>query len=384
MAKMKVITNKDGSTSYRLSVYLGRDPMTGKMVKTNLTAKTQKELNLKVARKKLDFDEFGMKSLEKKKILKFRDIYDAWIEVYENTVKESTFNKTKRIFKNHILPELGDKLISKIDVPTCQKALNKWFKKIKKYNMILNYASNVFDYAISLDYIDINPTKRVSRPVRKIDYTQEKEENFFSKDELKTFLDLFNKNELMYHSFFRLLAFTGLRKGEALALTWSDLDLELKTLKINKALSQGIDFRLIVQSPKTQSSVRTISLDQLTINLLLRWSMKQREELFILGFNSKKKSQLIFSNDNNELFQPTATRKWLIKILNRDESLPKITTHGFRHTHCSLLFEAGRTIEEVKDRLGHSDIQTTMNIYTHVAKEKKEEVAEVFAKYVNF
>lgn len=60
----------------------------------------------------------------------------------------------------------------------------------------------------------------------------------------------------------------------------------------------------------------------------------------------------------------------------------RITTHGFRHTHCSLLFEAGASIKEVQDRLGHSDIKTTMNIYAHVSKEKKEQTADIFAQYV--
>lgn len=82
-------------------------------------------------------------------------------------------------------------------------------------------------------------------------------------------------------------------------------------------------------------------------------------------------NQLVFSNENNGFMQPTKTRKWLKHILN-NYNLPKITTHGFRHTHCSLLVEAGANIKEVQDRLGHSDIQTTMNIYAHVSKRAKE------------
>lgn len=63
--------------------------------------------------------------------------------------------------------------------------------------------------------------------------------------------------------------------------------------------------------------------------------------------------------------------------------MKKIKTHGFRHTHASLLFESGASIKEVQDRLGHSDIQTTMNIYTHVTKTRKENTGDNFAKFMN-
>ena len=80
---------------------------------------------------------------------------------------------------------------------------------------------------------------------------------------------------------------------------------------------------------------------------------------------------------------PTNPDQKLDRIIKKNE-LKRITIHGFRHTHCSLLFEAGASVKEVQDRLGHSDIQTTMNIYAHVTEKAKEKTAEKFAKYVNF
>ena len=67
-----------------------------------------------------------------------------------------------------------------------------------------------------------------------------------------------------------------------------------------------------------------------------------------------------------------------------ENNLPDITVHGLRHTHCSLLFEAGFSIEEVKERLGHQDIRVTINIYTHFTKKKKDQIADKFAQYVMF
>ena len=78
-----------------------------------------------------------------------------------------------------------------------------------------------------------------------------------------------------------------------------------------------------------------------------------------------------------------APRNALVKICNRFD-LPMMNIHGFRHTHCSLLFEAGVPMKDVMERLGHSDIQTTMNVYTHVTKSSRDNSAQMFAKYVDF
>lgn len=102
-----------------------------------------------------------------------------------------------------------------------------------------------------------------------------------------------------------------------------------------------------------------------------------------LGYNTASEEQFLFTNKFNKLYYPQAPNDWLYNILEKYQ-LPKITLHGFRHTHASLLFESGANIKEVQDRLGHKDVKTTMNIYAHVTPEKVKETGERFAKYVNF
>ena len=117
---------------------------------------------------------------------------------------------------------------------------------------------------------------------------------------------------------------------------------------------------------------------------LKQWRKQQKSDLVKLGFDEDLKGkQLVFSSSKNDFIQPSKTRKWLLQVQNK-YGLENISTHGFRHTHCSLLFEAGATIKEVQDRLGHSDVQTTMNIYAHVTKKTKEKTAEKFASYMNY
>ncbi len=94
-------------------------------------------------------------------------------------------------------------------------------------------------------------------------------------------------------------------------------------------------------------------------------------------------NQLVFASKNNNYIALTRFNNVLTRICDNHDFL-RLKTHGFRHTHYSLLFEAGLSVKEVQDRLGHSDVQTTLNIYTHVTKKQKDVVAEKFSNYVNF
>lgn len=111
------------------------------------------------------------------------------------------------------------------------------------------------------------------------------------------------------------------------------------------------------------------------------WKKQQKKDYLLLGYNTMQSKQLVFSNENNDFLQPTKTRKWLMHVIKKYN--PKmITTHGLRHTHCSLLFEAGATLKEVQVRLGHTDVKTTMDIYTHVTEKAKARTIEKFENYL--
>ncbi|MBM7666105.1 integrase [Solibacillus kalamii] len=182
------------------------------------------------------------------------------------------------------------------------------------------------------------------------------------------------------YALFRLLAFSGMRKGEALALTWNDLNFTSNELRINKAISRGKDNQLYMKTTKT-GVARSIKMDDKTMAVMKEWKKQQKQDYLILGYNTMQPKQLVFSNEVNEYLQPTKTRKWILHV-QKKYKLGIITTHGLRHTHCSLLFEAGASLKEVQDRLGHRDVQTTMNIYAHVTKKAKEEAIQKFASYL--
>lgn len=358
--------------------YLGTDPLTGKPLSTTRRGfKSRKEAQ--DAFKQLQF-EVNTNSYKKRQAETYRDIYDIWVEHYENTVEESTYVKTMSIFKNHILPKMGDYKIDKIDIATCQKHVNEWSKKLVHFRKVKAYAAKVLNYAIKNGYIDKNPFDLVEMPKPKKHISLEDDDeftNFYERGQLLQLLDAFKQtSSLMIYTLFHLLAFSGMRKGEALALTWNDINFEENEIRINKAISRGRDSQLYLKTTKN-GVIRTISMDQQSMNLLAAWKEEQAQKFKTKSANK----QLVFTNRNNEFIQPVQTQKWLHQIFQKF-ALPKITTHGLRHTHCSLLFEAGASIKEVQERLGHTDVKTTMDIYTHVTKKTKASTVDKFEAYL--
>lgn len=166
-------------------------------------------------------------------------------------------------------------------------------------------------------------------------------------------------------------------------MTWDDIDLEQGMLTINKTAALNNKNQVEATTPKTKHSNRTISLDELTVQVLKKWKIKQKEYLLMYVIKTLKEDQLVFASKSNNYLAMTRPNQLLARLCDK-YGFPNISIHGFRHTHCSLLFEAELSAKEVQDRLGHSDIQTTLNIYTHITKKQKDVVAEKFANYVQF
>lgn len=371
---------KAGKTFYLFQAYGPVDPATGKRARiTRRGFTSQKEAELGYYKLKIQIESEGYKRPEK---YTFQEVYDLWLQQYQNTVKESTLNKTITMFRCHILPIMGKYYIDMIKVTHAQDAVNTWFKAVKNFRIINNYAGLVFRHAMKLGIIKEDPTRLVTMPV-KLDEVEEGEDelsNYFTREELNTYLGSIEGAQ-KWSVFFRLLAFTGCRKGEALALTWKDISFKDSTVIISKTLTLGLENKLIIQPPKTKKSKRALSVDPETMEILKEWKAAQAKDMLKLGFNTLKPSQLVFTNLKNDYINPQRIGQKLEAFCKR-AGLKVITPHGFRHTHCSLLFEAGASIKEVQDRLGHADIKTTMNIYAHVTEKKRDETALKFANYM--
>ena len=170
--------------------------------------------------------------------------------------------------------------------------------------------------------------------------------------------------------------------GELLGLQWKNVFLNEGYIKIKQSLARGIGRRLYLETPKTKSSIREIPLDAETVKALKTWKAQQRKDLLAIGFNSMSPEQLVFSKTNtNGFIQLSTPIKWLKKVLDRLD-IKRITLHGLRHTHATMLLESGRTLKDVSARLGHSSIEITSDLYIHVTEKRSRESVNELVNYL--
>ncbi|EGP4752294.1 site-specific integrase [Enterococcus faecium] len=382
MAMIKQYQKKNGEKAWYFKTYLGIDPLTGKKRYTTKRGfKTQKEAKIELSRLELELQKAGMPISTN---TTFKKAAELWLENYKKTVKESSYSRTKIIFDKHIYPKFGNIKLSKINTAYCQKVVNDWSEKgtSKQYPLFVNYMNKVFKYAINIGLTSDNPTLNLIIPKPQI--KTEKKLKLYTKEQLELFLSEISQERNPYfksrdYTLFRLLAFSGCRIGEILALTWDNINFKTNEMAIKKTVARS-DKYYISETPKTKKSNRIIYLDEKTIKQLKFWKLEQRNYLFQLGFT---KANYLFTNDENNftINQSVAER---YNIYRERAGLPYIGLHGFRHTHASMLYEAGADHKEVQERMGHANIKTTMDTYTHITNSKKEETTQKLTNYINF
>lgn len=388
MATFNEYKTKTGQKLYSFRLDAGVDKVTGQRIRLRRSGfRTKKEAQLAMARLQTHIDQEG---LHENKLVTFSDAYKLWFEQYRHTVKESTEATTKRLITDHILPYFGKVDLAKLKPAYCQKIINQWFNDgLKSYIKYKNYASKIIDYMISLDEMKRNPFDNIIIPKRR--YTEQaKVKYFYSKPELtRLFKGLEDMDDLKPFMFFWLLTYTGMRKGEAIALQWSDIDFENGTISIQRTMTRGENNRVIVLTPKTATSKRVIDIDPQTIKYLKKWHLAQSKSLMFWGVPVNKDHQLVFTSRVGKMITDSKPRVWLRAVLDHinknvafGDELKPIRVHGFRHTHASLLFQAGVDIKDVSERLGHRNIQTTLDVYTHVTEKQKKDTATKFQQFM--
>lgn len=384
---IKEIIKKDGTKVYRASVYLGTDSLTGKQVRTTTTAKTRKMCETKanqainnfikngstVAREKITFDNFEALAV-------------SWFESYKLAVKENSISVADNFLNNYIIPSLGSYKLDKLNSVLLQGVINQWAKnantativngrrergKTKDYKPLLNFINRILDYGLQLGAIESNPAKQVIPPKLKARTSQKIK--YFEIDTLRKFLTYLDnlpstQKYMKSSTLYKLLLFTGLRVGEAMALSWSDIDFNNKCIIVSKTLIQQSN--KIQDSPKTKESNRTVFLDDNTIQVLKEWKKTQNDGAINLH------NSLVFSY-HQKMKCYEVERQQLLKHFKK-AGVPNIGFHGFRHTHASLLMNNDVNPKEIQHRLGHADYSITMNTYSHLAKSKEKDTAEKF------
>ncbi|MBF0714667.1 tyrosine-type recombinase/integrase [Gemelliphila palaticanis] len=357
---------KDNKKYYEVkNHYIGINVFTGKEKRINkkgFTSKRKAELYINNA---ISYFENNITCSPSNDNIKIKDLIEMWQEEHKNNVKGSSMHFIKYPIKI-INDKLGNIKLKNLNFYICQKLINECSKKYSKsYTEKVNiYLKNIIDYAVKTNMITQNVATHVKIPRTET----EKRINYYSKNELIEFLEIIKNNyDIETLLIFRLLAYTGARKGEIMALNWNDIDFKNCTVSITKTISKDINGKTCINTTKTSKSNRDISIDKDTLKLLKEFRI-QKKYVNINNIFSK-----VYGHYFNELLK---------KIYKDYPKLKKITIHGFRHTHASLLFEAGANIKDVQERLGHTDIKTTMNVYTHLSKKQKEKTADIFYNFM--
>lgn len=378
---IKKYTTKNGETRYLFQTYLGIDLVTGKERRTTRRGfKTMKEAKQAERNLLLDVEENGLPSNQSDGFQDptFEELASLWLENYKTTVKPSTFENVRSKVEKMTEEHFKELKLKKITVAYCQKIVIKLSKSYVLYNHYLSVINRIFKYAVLMDILDSNPFDKVIKPKSK--QTQRKG-NFLTKEELKEFLKLAQNATLSY--FFplvHLMGYTGLRQGEALALKWSDIDFENKKITVDKTAVR-IKEKQTLQTPKTKNSKRVISIDPTTLSILKSWKKDQIKIYFKNGKHFEGDENFIFTNQRAEWVHIHNFIRYFKRFI-ADHKLKSITPHGLRHTHASLLFSAGVEPKNISDRLGHSTVQITLDLYTHITEEQRTDTVDKLLEYM--
>lgn len=233
-----------------------------------------------------------------------------------------------------------------------------------------------YAYANGFTIRDFGATGLIKLPQKKCKSISE--QDVFTLAEQKKFINSIDNDE--NKALYITALSTGLRLGELLALYWSDIDFENATLSVNRTIKRVKDIdtnksSLIISTPKTQNSIRNISLPDKLIPILKNHKKSQQEMILKLG-NKYINKEIVFATPLGTFQDDSNVRKHYKNIFKKN-SIRFIKFHGLRHTFATRLFEAKVPVKVVSELLGHSSIDTTLNIYVHVLDELKDDAAKI-------
>ncbi len=420
-------TVKKRGNSYTIEVSNGFD-INGHRIRENVTFVPDPSMTKKQQQKALDkfifeFEEKvkNGKYLKGEKIT-LKDFSMKWLQEHGRPNLElTTYKSYEQYLEQKILPALGHLKLSKVQPMHLQSFYNNLLEDgirkdgkqggysqstIKKCHAIL---SSIMTTAVHWQVIESNPCDRVAPPKQKAAINSVKH---FNLEQAELFLkaidmeyttsykahDRIDDTGKKYHVeiytecrtistqlkvFFNLALFSGLRRGELIALTWDDIDFDNKTVSVTK--STGYAGReTVTKAPKNKSSIRTINIPGLVMDMLKKYRKEQQELRLSLG-DQWQGDNYIFIQWNGKQMNLSTPYQCFKEIINKynaivtepGQMLPDIPLHGLRHTSATLLISENLDVRTVSARLGHSQTSTTMNIYAHSLKQMDEKAADI-------
>lgn len=285
--------------------------------------------------------------LEREKVeVPFELLVEEYMEWYEARRKYSSTYKVRSVINNHILPIYQGKFVSDItasDIMDHQtKLINRGYSG-SHCEKVHTVTSSIFKFAIRKEYIKENPASIAGGP----DIKKNKPMEYWTLEEFKEFI--VHVDDEMYYALFMTLYYSGMRKGELLALTWADIDFLNNTINIDKT-----EYKRVIQTPKTESSIRKIYMPKHVMRLLDALKTKRKA----------KQNYAVFGEFTTSVSETGLTKRYDRYV--KKSGVKRIRLHDFRHSHASYLINKGIIISVVAARLGHGNVATTLNIYSHL------------------
>ena len=304
----------------------------------------------------------------------FSDFMDEWLKVIKASVKITTYNSYEVHYRNHIKP-----YFDKLGVTVCdlkpihiQRYYNDLIGKGLSASTVKRHHANIhkaLDYALKMNIIPYNPADRITLPKRE-HYTGK----FYDDVQLKKLMELCTNTPIESCVF--LTINYGFRRSEVLGLKWSAVNFIENTITVNHTAVPNSGGVVYEDSTKTRASLRTLPLTDSVKKYLLKLKKHQEDMETLLG-NCYHKSEYICRYDDGREILPGYVTHTFAKILAKSE-LPKIRFHDLRHSAASLLINSGFNLKEVQEWLGHADVGTTGNIYSHLQYASKVNMANRF------
>jgi len=299
--------------------------------------------------------------------IKLGQFLDEWLEDSKKPIlAPKTYELYEAIIRLYFKPFLGENELSKLTPSILQRYYTHLREQTDLSNTTINYHHKLLrqalDHAVKWLYITKNPCDVVDPPKK-----NKTEMKAWSVLEAQKAEKIFEDTPIKLHV--ALALYTGLRKGEICALRWSDFDFTNATCVV-KRTAQRVSRKLIFKEPKSEKSNRLVVLQQSLIDLLKQEKKKQLENRLLMGssYITDFDGHISIHTDGHFL-EPGFVSKKFQKILAKHPELPKIRFHDLRHTNASIMLASGIDMKTMSERLGHSKIGITMDLYAHVSVE---------------
>lgn len=367
---MKGYFRKRG-TKWSFTIDVGRDPKTGKRKqKTKSGFNTKRDAQKACAELITQIENGQYVEISKDSISEF---LIQWLENHAKQVlRPSTYDVHKWTIESQIIPAIGMLTLNKVTALDIQNFYNEKIKEglsasyVRRMHSILHSS---FEKAVKWGLIQKNIINAVDPPRKEL-----KEIQTWDIQTVRLFLSKIKGEYLRI--VYVLALYTGMRKGEILGLRWKDIDFENKKISIRQTLYRTRE-GIIFQEPKTKTSRRMISVPDYVIDELKSHRIQQNKWKLQLGEAFVDKN-LVVTNPMGNPMDPRGVKRNMDKLM-KEIDVPIIRFHDMRHTHATIMLQLGEHPKVVSERLGHSKVPVTLDIYSHVTPDMQKESADKFA-----